>query len=473
MKRVVVASCKREFFRIFMFPLIRLKVDISLFKSQSYKYGGEQNPMVEEAKGIYVRSFGCPTNLADGERIAGCLYNAGFKIVEGVDNANILIYNTCAVKTPTENRIMEILKRAPRNKRILITGCLPLINLDRLKAEVRFDGVLGPAPSFEIVDVVRRVDRGEKVIMLETNSKPTLDLPKIPKNKVIGIIPISYGCQGSCSYCCVVFARGSLRSYSINDLVRRLEHDLALGTREIWLTSQDTACYGRDISTNLADLLTKICKVKGKFFVRVGMMTPNHALELLDELVEAYKHKKVFKFLHIPVQSGDDEVLKLMNRFYSVADFKTIVSSFRGEIPNMTIATDVICGFPGESLEAFERTTELVKNIQPDIVNVSKFAPRPHTPAAKMNRLPNQEVKRRSKKMSEFVRETSFKRNKAWVGWKGESLIDERGKGDTWIGRNFSYKPIVIRGDKSLLGRFMNIRVVEAHQTYLEAQINS
>lgn len=429
--------------------------------------------MTKGSKRVYVRSFGCPTNLADGECMAGCLSRADYKIVENVGDADILIYNTCAVKSPTENRIMEILRRAPRDKRVLVTGCLPLINFDRLKAEVRLDGVLGPAPGSEIVDAVRRVDRGEKVVALEKNSKPSLDLPKVPINRAVGIIPISYGCRGSCSYCCVVFARGRLRSYSINEVVRRLEHDLASGTREIWLTSQDTACYGRDIATNLADLLTEVCKIRGKFFVRVGMMTPNHALELLDELVEAYKDEKVFKFLHLPVQSGDDEVLKLMNRFYSVDDFKTIISSFRGEIPNMTIATDVICGFPGESLEAFERTMELVEEIQPDVVNVSKFAPRPRTPAAKMNWLPNQEVKGRSRRMSELVRRVSFERNRAWVGWEGRVLIDERGKGDSWIGRNFAYKPVVIKGDEFLLGRFMDVRVVKAFQTYLEAKIRS
>ena len=429
--------------------------------------------MMEGSKRVYVRSFGCPANLADGERMAGCLSRAGYKIVEGVGDADVLIYNTCAVKTPTENRMMEILRRAPRDKRVLITGCLPLINFDRLKAEVRFDGVLGPAPGSEIVDAVRRVDRGEKGVALEKNSKPSLDLPKVPINRVVGIIPISYGCRGSCSYCCVVFARGRLRSYSINEVVRRLEHDLSSGAREIWLTSQDTACYGRDIATNLADLLTEVCKIKGKFFVRVGMMTPNHALELLDELVEAYKDEKVFKFLHLPVQSGDDEVLKLMNRFYSVDDFKTIISSFRGEIPNMTIATDVICGFPGESLGAFERTMELVKEIQLDVVNISKFAPRPRTSAAKMNRLPNQEVKGRSRRMSELVRRVSFKRNRAWMGWEGKVLIDERGKGNSWIGRNFAYKPVVIKDDGFSLGRFMDVRVVETFQTYLEAEIRS
>jgi len=429
--------------------------------------------MMEGSKRVYVRSFGCPTNLADGECMAGCLSRAGYKIVEGVGDADILIYNTCAVKTPTENRVMEILRGAPRSKRVIVTGCLPLINFNRLKAEVRFDGVLGPAPGSEIVDVVRRVDRGEKVVALKKNSKPNLDLPKVPINRVIGIIPVSYGCRGSCSYCCVVFARGRLRSYSINEVVRRIEHDLALGAREIWLTSQDTASYGRDIATNLADLLTEICKIKGKFLVRVGMMTPNHAMELLDELVEAYKDEKVFKFLHLPVQNGDDEVLKLMNRFYSVDEFKTIISSFRREIPNMTIATDVICGFPGESLEAFERTMELVKEIQPDVVNVSKFAPRPDTPAAKMDRLPHQEVRERSRRMSKLMGRVSFERNRAWMGWEGNVLIDERGRGNSWIGRNFAYKPVVIKGDEFLLGRFMDVRVVEAFQTYLEAEIRS
>lgn len=429
--------------------------------------------MTEGSKRVYVKSFGCPTNLADGECIAGCLSGAGHKIVEDVGDADILLYNTCAVKSPTENRMIEVLRRAPRDKKVLITGCLPIINFERLKAEVRFDGVLGPAPGSKIVGAVRRVDLGEKVVALERNSKPSLDLPKVPMNRTVGIIPISYGCRGSCSYCCVVFARGRLRSYSIDEVVRRLEHDLVSGTREIWLTSQDTACYGRDIATNLADLLKEVCKINRRFFVRVGMMTPDHALELLDELVEAYKDEKVFKFLHLPVQSGDDEVLRLMNRFYSVDDFKTIISSFRREFPNMTIATDVICGFPGESLEAFERTMELVEEIQPDVVNISKFAPRPRTPAAKMDRLSNQEVKRRSRRMSELVRRVSFKRNRAWVDWEGLVLIDERGKRDSWIGRNFAYKPVVIKDEEFLLGKLMNVRVVEAFQTYLEAKIKS
>jgi len=423
---------------------------------------------------VYVRSFGCPTNLADGELMVGCLSRAGYTIVEEVYDADILIYNTCAVKTPTENRMIEILGRVPRDKKLIVAGCLPLINFERLRAEVKFDGVLGPAPGSEIIEAVRSVDRGERFVMLEKDSKPSLDLPKAPINKVIGIVPINYGCLGACSYCCVLFARGRLRSYPVNEVIRRVEHDLVSGAKEIWMTSQDTACYGRDIHTNLVDLLRDVCKVKGTFFVRVGMMTPNQALGLLDDLIEAYKNDKVFKFLHLPVQSGDDEVLRLMNRFYSVKDFKKIISSLRKELPNITIATDVICGFPNESLSAFKQTMKLLEETQPDVVNISKFFPRPRTPAGKMMPLPVREVKERSRRMTELVGRISLEKNKAWVNWEGEVLIDERGKDShSWIGRNFAYKPVVVKSDEFSLGRFLDVRVVRAFQTYLEAEIRS
>jgi threonylcarbamoyladenosine tRNA methylthiotransferase CDKAL1 len=436
--------------------------------------GGEQlggNLMAKKSRRVYVKSFGCPTNLADGEVIAGCLLRAGFDVVERVHNADILIYNTCAVKSPTENRMIDILRKAPRDKRLIVTGCLPLINFERLKAEVDFDGMVGPAPGAKIVEVVRRVDRGEKVVVLVRDSKPSLSLPKVPINSVTGIIPINYGCLGVCSYCCVLFARGRLRSYPVNEIVERVKHDLVSGVKEIWLTSQDTACYGKDIATNLADLMRRICGIEGKFFVRVGMMTPNHALEILDDLIEAYKDEKIFKFLHLPVQSGDDGVLRLMNRFYTVDDFKSIIYAFRKEIPKITVATDVICGFPGESREAFEQTMKLITEIQPDIINISKFFARPHTPAKRMKPLFPQEVKKRSKKMAELSRRISLKKNRAWINWEGTILVDEKGKEKSWIGRNFAYKPLVIKAGGFLLGKFLNVRVVKVFPTYVEADV--
>lgn len=425
--------------------------------------------MAVGSKRVYVKSFGCPTNLVDGEFMVGCLSKVGYEIVEKIERADFIIYNTCAVKTPTENKIMNILRRAPRSKKLIITGCLPLINFERLKIEVEFDGVVGPSVGDRIIEVVHKVDCGEKVILLTSNSKPSLELPKVRTNRVISIVPISYGCLGACSYCCVRFARGRLRSYTIREIAERVKCDLDLGVKEIWLTSQDTACYGKDIRTNLACLLEEICKINGEFFVRVGMMNPNYALDMLEDLIQIFKNDKIFKFVHLPVQSGDDEILQLMNRFYSVGDFKKIVYEFRKEIPDITLATDVICGFPGEDDEAFNRTLKLVEDVKPDVVNISKFFPRPGTVAENMElKVSPQEVKQRSRKMAELCKRVSFDRNKRWVNWSGMVLVDEEGKRlGSWIGRNFAYKPIVVKDCGSLFGKFIGVRVVEVFPTYL------
>jgi len=425
-----------------------------------------------KAMKVFVKSFGCSTNLADGEVLAGCLAEAGYQITDSASAADIIIYNTCAVKGPTENRMIEILKRVPVNKKLIVAGCLPLINFERLCREVRLDGVVGPAAGDTIVNAVKRVLNGEKVVALKgaVNAKPSLNLPHIHLNPIIGIIPISYGCLGSCAYCCVVFARGLLRSYTIGEIFERVKTDLATGVREFWLTSQDTACYGMDIGTNLPDLIKAVCNVEGDFKVRVGMMTPNMALKILKNLVNAFENEKVFKFLHLPVQSGDNQILKHMRRFYTVADFKQIMNAFREAFPRITIATDVICGFPGETREAFEETLQLIEDVKPDIVNISKFFGRPRTPAAQMeNAVPFSELKERSAILSRLASRIAFERNREWVGWKGEVFIDEIGKvPGSWIGRNFAYKPIVIKSEKNLLGKVVNVEIFNAFPTHLE-----
>jgi len=403
--------------------------------------------------------------------MVGCLSTVGYEIVENPEKATVIIYNTCAVKTPTENRMINILKKVPRNKKLIVTGCLPLINFERLKAEVEFNGVIGPSSGDRIIEVTRKVGSGEKVVILGNNSKPSLELPRVRMNKVVSIVPINYGCLGACSYCCVQFARGQLRSYSIREIVERVNCDLNSGVREVWLTSQDTACYGKDIGTNLISLLDEICKIDEEFFVRVGMMNPNYALGMLDDLIQVFKDDRIFKFIHLPVQSGDNQVLKLMNRFYSVADFEKIVYQFRKEIPEITLATDVICGFPGEDDEAFNRSLKLVEGIRPDIVNISKFFPRPRSTAGK-SRISPQEVKKRSKRVAELCNRISFEKNKKWINLTVRVLIDEEGKRPaSWIGRNFAYKPTVIKSNEPLFGRFLNTRIVKAFATYLEAEI--
>jgi threonylcarbamoyladenosine tRNA methylthiotransferase CDKAL1 len=424
---------------------------------------------------ILVKSYGCSTNFADGEVLAGCLSQAGFDLAQSIPEADVIVYNSCAVKGPTEDRMISLLKRTPDGKKVVVAGCLPLTSFDRLQRDVRFDAAIGPAAGQEIVDVVKRVLAGERVVSLDgsLHAKPMLNLHRLTKNPVVSLVPVGYGCLGSCAYCCVVFARGRLRSYPIEEVVEKVKCDLASGSKEFWLTSQDMACYAKDLDTNLATLLKSVCAINGDFRVRVGMMTPNFALDIVDELVEAFRSVKVFKFLHLPVQSGDDTVLKRMRRCYTIQDFTKVVAAFREAFPELTLATDVICGFPGENKKAFENTLRLISEVKPDIVNVSKFFGRPGTAAAKMSDAVKQtEIKLRSAEAAKSAKQISLERNQRWEEWTGGILIDEKGKvPHSWIGRNFAYKPVTVKSISNLLGKTLQVKVVKAFPTYLEGVI--
>jgi threonylcarbamoyladenosine tRNA methylthiotransferase CDKAL1 len=217
-------------------------------------------------------------------------------------------------------------------------------------------------------------------------------------------------------------------------------------------------------------LLEALGGLEGDFRVRVGMMTPNLAAGIADRLVAAFRSEKVFKFVHLPVQSGDDGVLRRMRRFYTAEEFKALVGVFRAAFPRVTVATDVICGFPGETAEAFENTLRLIGEVEPDIVNVSKFFARPRTAAAEMRGdfVELVEIKRRSAAAAGLAKRVALERNRRWIGWEGEVLIDERGKvAGTWVGRNFAYKPVAVRSGEDLLGKTMRVRVVGAFSTHL------
>jgi MiaB-like tRNA modifying enzyme len=430
------------------------------------------SPMVKK---VFIKNFGCSSNTADGEVLAGCLAEAGFQITTSELEADVLIYNTCAVKGPTENRIIDALKHAPKDKKIIVSGCLPMISFKRLSREAYFSAAVGPALGKGIVDVVKRVLAGEEVIDLAPiKEKPPLTLPRQKTSPIISIVPINFGCLGSCTYCCVVFARGHLRSYSTQEVVERVKSDYAVGAREFWVTSQDTASYGRDLGTDLAELLTALGILEGDFWVRVGMMTPNLVTEMQSRLIASFGNPKIFKFLHLPVQSGDDRVLQYMRRFYTAEEFKRTVNTFRNEFPKLTLATDVIVGFPGETKEAFENTLKLLEEVKPDVTNVSKFFARPKTVAANMKDglVDKEETKRRSAAAAELAKRLSLECNLRWVGWTGEMLVDEKGKLEgSWVGRNFAYKPIAVQSKEYLMGKTLKVEVVEACTTYLKGEV--
>ncbi|MCS7145114.1 MAG: radical SAM protein, partial [Aigarchaeota archaeon] len=238
------------------------------------------------------------------------------------------------------------------------------------------------------------------------------------------------------------------------------------GCREVWLTSQDCSAYGRDIGLDLPTLLKSILKhVKGKYFIRIGMMNPLHFKKVeLERLVETYGDERIFKFLHLCVQSGSDKVLKDMRRGYSVSDFLRYVKAFRQKYPELTLMTDIIVGYPTEREEDFDATCRLIEKVEPDFVNISRFYPRPHTPAARLYTLPPSLVNRRSKILTEICNEISMRRSELWIGWRGEVLIDEVGKKGEAIGRNYAYRPIVFpdADGRTFLGRIVEAEITQA-----------
>ena len=411
---------------------------------------------------IFIESYGCSANLSDSEVIAGLLKNEGFGIVNSPSKSNLNIINTCIVKNPTEQRMIYRIKELTKLKRpLVVAGCMPKTSQKIIEKINPNASMIGPDSIERIVDVVHAMIEGRKIIFLKNLRKPKICLPKIRSNPIIGIIPIAVGCLSSCSYCSVKFAKGKLFSYPKEKILEELGTSLKGGCKEIWITSQDNSCYGKDIDSSLPQLVDEICKIDGEFFVRVGMMNPLHTKQILDELIESYRNEKIFKFLHIPVQSGSNKILEKMKRGYKTEEFIEIIKRFKKEIPNITLSTDIIVGFPGELEEDFQQTVELIKKIKPDIVNISKFGARPNTEAAKLKQLDVTTVNERSFIMHNLVKKTSLENNRKWIGWKGNVLVDEKTK-NGFIARNFTYKPIVIKTKENIFGKIVEVEIKDA-----------
>jgi len=420
---------------------------------------------------IFVEVFGCTANLADAEIISGLLKEEGHILVNSPIDAELTVMLTCTVKTPTENKMIKRIKQLSRlDASLIVAGCMPKAERIIVRKASPKASLIGPNDILKINEIVEKTVKGEQLELLQDEPVDRTGLPRVRKNPIIHIAPIASGCLGNCSYCIVKHARGHLFSYNINSIVKDAKQALSEGCKEIWITAEDTAAY-RCGDQRLPDLLKKISDLKGQFYIRVGMMTPNQADEILRDLIKVYNFTKIFKFLHIPVQSGNDYILKKMRRNYSVIDFQRIILQFRESIPDISISTDMICGFPGETEEQFEDSLRLIKTIQPDVLNISRFWPRPYTDAYEMeNKFHGREIKKRSRIMTKLWRSLSYKRSVDWLGWKGKVVIDERLPDGKVIGRNYAYKPIVLKAN-SKLGNFLDVNITKAKPGYLMGSV--
>jgi len=406
---------------------------------------------------VYIESYGCSANLADAEIIAGLLLDAGYVITQSPSEADLNIIVTCTVKDPTYQRMVTRLKvLTSLGRPLIVAGCMPKTSKDTILHINQRASLLGPNSVDRVIEVAERALKGERVEELSDTYNKLLQ-PRLPRNPVIGIVQIASGCLSACSFCQVKIARGKLKSFDETQILEEIVRLLRRGCREIWLTSQDNGCYGKDRGSSLADLLDKIAKLDGCFKVRVGMMNPTHIIDDIARIVDALREEKFFKFLHIPVQSGCNDVLSDMRRGYTREDFLKIVDEARRKIPEVTLSTDVIVGYPTEKEECFKETVALLEQVKPDIVNISRFSPRPGTRAALLPQLPHSVVKQRSATLHNLVKTIALERNRRWLGWRGEALVDEAVKGAK-VARNPYYKPILLY-DGVELGSYVEVEV--------------
>ncbi|MHA2250490.1 MAG: tRNA (N(6)-L-threonylcarbamoyladenosine(37)-C(2))-methylthiotransferase, partial [Candidatus Kariarchaeaceae archaeon] len=291
--------------------------------------------------------------------------------------------------------------------------------------------------------------------------KPFLDSTQW--NQFRNIVQLNEGCVNSCSFCLTKKARGNLRSFSKDSIISAVRRTI---TPEVWLTSQDTACWGFDFNDNLAQLLNELNKIQRKFWIRVGMGNPNNFIKFLDDAIEAYSSPKIYKFLHLPVQAGNNNVLKHMKRGYTVEEYEHIVHEFRKKIPEITLSTDVICGYPTEKESDFEETIETIRNTRPSITNISRYWERSGTPAARMKQLSFAERKRRSTILGKICKDIQLEDNQKWINWKGEVLYIENGPKGGIEARNIAYKPIIVQKDPENLGSWGTVKIIGAKSTY-------
>jgi threonylcarbamoyladenosine tRNA methylthiotransferase CDKAL1 len=413
---------------------------------------------------IYVETYGCTANKSDERLLIGLLRHQGHQIVENLTDADVLILLTCTVIATTEQRMLSRLKVFQKtHKKIIVTGCMAVVQTDLITA-VAPHAILLPTHHIQYINDI-----------IQGNTPACVEMKKtaLPKyyDTMIAPIMIAEGCRLSCTYCITRFARGSLRSFPLQEIVEDVRSAIKQGCKEIQLTAQDTASYGLDTGTNLGALLTQICALKGVFRVRVGMMNPLTLKKNIDTILPAYQHHKIYKFLHVPVQSGDDEILKKMNRGYTVKDFTNLVQRFRKAIPTLTLSTDVIIGFPTETQEQFNRTLTLLKKIKPDIINITRFSARPRTIAKKMKgRVPTDIVKQRSRQTTEICSTISLGKNKEHLRKTSVVLVTEKGKKKTFTGRTENYKQVVLN-EPVCLGAFVSVKIIDATPTYLVGKL--
>jgi len=418
----------------------------------------------------HVETYGCTFNQAEGRIMERLLSEAGWSIARAAEDADVLVLNTCAVKDPTENRIIERMRKLrEEGRRFVVCGCLTAYGR-------RIRGFAPDSPIVETQAIASIADAADDAL----SGQATLYQEHGPKDGPVSLggglvleVPINDGCAGRCNYCATKLARPFLRSIGRQAILRWIGRGIESGAKEIRLTSPDTGAYGLDRGDSLAGLLSEIGDLVARsgrrdVRVRLGMINPQHAARMKEGLARELARPHMFRFIHIPAQSGSGKVLRDMERGHGPADFEETVDYLRKHVEGITIATDLIAGYPTESEGDHLKSMELLERVRPEFVNVSKFCPRPGTRAGSMRQLDETVRKKRAAQLVGRAKELAAMRNEALIGGEGEALAIEEAEGRL-ICRDRSYRRIVIEGSRSSLGSWIRARISKAGPWSLEA----
>lgn len=406
-----------------------------------------------------MESYGCTTNRGEGDDLARELSDLGHTPSNDADGADLVVLNTCTVVEATEKKMLRRMSElGASGKKVIVTGCMAKVQPNRISIRLP-DAPIIPPSNYSSFAAVARDTFGTGHDALPFTYGTT------------AVLPISQGCSGTCTYCITKLARGGLRSHNPAELTEKFEKMVADGAREIFVTAQDAAGYGLDLGTDLPSLLKGFLKTPGDYRIRIGMSNPESVLFCLDGLVKTMADPRVYRFLHIPVQSGSDSVLGAMGRKYDADGYLRLADSLRESLPGISIATDVIAGFPGETEGDHLLTLDLLRRLKADTVNITGFSARPGTKAASLPKSVHGRIaKARTAELTAVKEEVCLANNLPLVGKRFTALVTEKGKPGTYITRTDNYRPVAVVGDVSM-GTFLEIEVTGAEPTHLFGKV--
>lgn len=433
-------------------------------------------------------TYGCKLNYSDSEIMKSLLLSAGFKRSDE-NQADFIIINTCAVVEKTERKILkQVAALKKTGKKVILTGCLPCVAFSSSVAlakegakqgssdttgkffKLLADAILGVKNIDLIVKAVEEISKANRFILLDNKN---IDKAKFLKQdtptlqNISAITAISEGCLGNCSYCATKIARGKLNSFSIKNIIKEINLKLKLGFKEIQLTSQDLAIFGLDTKQHkllLPQLLKEIEGLDYNFKLKLGMMNPGHTKIIFKDLLKILESDKFYKFLHVPLQSGSNSILKVMNRGYNINDFILLAEQFNQKFPNGILATDIIVGHPLETEEDFKKTVEIIKKIQPEVLHIFKFSKRKGTADYLLKDFPDRIKKDRSRILQNIFETYNLKRNKKFLKTKQKVLIIEK-KYKNWLARTKDGRAVILKNGK--LGEIREVKIVDCRWNYL------